>query len=60
MLRTSFWAVPAAGGAPRLLVRFDDPSRPSGRQEFTTDGKRLYFTVDNRQSDISVMDVIRP
>ena len=56
----SFWAVPAAGGAPRLLVRFDDPSRPSGRQEFTTDGKRLYFTVDNRQSDISVMDVIKP
>ena len=56
----SIWSVPASGGTPRLLVRFDDPSRPSGRQEFTTDGKRLYFTVDNRQSDISVMDVIKP
>ncbi|MBI2795648.1 MAG: PD40 domain-containing protein [Gemmatimonadetes bacterium] len=56
----SIWAVPAAGGAPRLVVRFDDPNRPSGRQEFSTDGKRFYFTVDNRQSDISIVDVARP
>lgn len=51
------WAMPAAGGAPRLLVRFDDATRPSGRQEFATDGKRLYFTVDNRLSDIWVTEV---
>jgi Tol biopolymer transport system component len=53
----SFWSVPATGGTPRLLVRFDDSTRPSRRQEFATDGKRFYFTVDNRQSDIWVMSV---
>jgi hypothetical protein len=30
---------------------------PSSRQEFATDGERLYFTIDNRQSDIWVMAV---
>ena len=25
--------------------------------EFATDGKRLYFTADDRQSDIKVMEV---
>ncbi|MDH4043369.1 MAG: hypothetical protein OEY20_04180 [Gemmatimonadota bacterium] len=49
---------PAEGGTPRLLVTFDDPSRPSGRQEFTTDGRRIYFTIDNRQSDIWVVEVL--
>jgi Tol biopolymer transport system component len=53
-----FWEMPATGGTPRLLVRFDDPARPSGRQEFATDEHRIYFTVDNRLSDIWVMDVL--
>ena len=56
----SIWALAAAGGPPRLVVRFDDPSRPSARQEFSTDGKRFYFTVDNRQSDISIIEVLKP
>jgi Tol biopolymer transport system component/DNA-binding SARP family transcriptional activator len=55
--RSSFWSVAAAGGSPRLLVRFDDPSRPSGRSEFDTDGKRLFFTIGTRQSDIWVMEL---
>ena len=50
--RTSLWAVSANGGEPRLLVRFDDPSRPSSRPEFATDGKRVYFTTAERESDI--------
>jgi Tol biopolymer transport system component len=53
--RSSIWAVPAGGGAPRLLIRFDDPARPSGRAEFATDGARLYFTVGSRQSDVWAM-----
>jgi len=53
----SIWAVPVAGGPARLVVVFDDPSQPSSRQEFATDGERLYFTIDNRQSDIWVMEV---
>ncbi len=58
-LRASFWAVPAAGGRPRLLVRFTNPSFANARQEFATDGKRLYFTADDRQSDLKVMEVRR-
>jgi Tol biopolymer transport system component len=57
--RSSLWSVPAAGGAPRLLVRFDDPSRPSTRPEFATDGKNLYFTIGARQSDVWAME-LRP
>jgi Tol biopolymer transport system component len=54
---SSLWSVSAAGGPPKLLVRFDDPTRPSSRPEFTTDGKRLFFTVGSRQSDIWAMEL---
>ena len=50
--RTSFWSIAAEGGDPRLLVRFEDPLRPSPRAEFATDGRRLYFTVSERESDV--------
>ncbi len=52
---SSIWSVPASGGAPRLLIRFGDPSKPSARREFATDGKRLYFTVAEPQSDVWLM-----
>ncbi len=55
--RSSFWSVPAAGGAPRLLMRFDDPAHPSSRPEFASDGKRLFFTIGTRQSDIWAMEL---
>jgi TolB protein len=55
--RSSLWSVPAAGGTPTLLVRFDDPSRPSSRPEFATDGKRFFFTIGARQSDIWAMEL---
>jgi TolB protein len=55
--RASFWSIPAEGGAPRLLARFDDPARPSSRAEFATDGARLYFTISERESDIWQMEV---
>lgn len=58
--RGSFWSVPAVGGKPRLLVRFTNPAFASSRQEFATDGKRLFFTADDRQSDIKVMEVRTP
>jgi Tol biopolymer transport system component len=57
--RASFWSIPATGGRPRLLVRFDDPARASNRFEFASDGKRFYFTVEDRQSDIWVAEVAR-
>jgi Tol biopolymer transport system component/DNA-binding SARP family transcriptional activator len=55
--RTSFWSISAEGGNPRLLVRFDDPLRPSPRAEFATDGRRLYFTISERESDVWQMEL---
>ncbi len=55
---SSFWSVPALGGTPKLLVRFDNPSRKSIRPEFSTDGFRFFFTLTENKSDIWVMDLI--
>jgi TolB protein len=55
--QASLWSVPLSGGAPRLLVRFDDPLRPSFRPEFATDGERFFFTVGTQESDIWVMEL---
>jgi hypothetical protein len=46
------WSVPAAGGLPRLMVRFDDPVRPWHQHGFKVRDNRFYFTVGDRQSDI--------
>lgn len=53
----SFYAVPIAGGKPRLLLRLDDPKRRPRRHEFATDSKRLYFTITDDDSDIWVMEL---
>ena len=58
-LRASLWSVPAQGGRPRLLVRFDDPERASNRFDFATDGKRFYFTIEDRQSDIRIAELTK-
>ncbi len=55
---SSFWSVPALGGTPKLLVRFDNPSRKSIRPEFSTDGFRFFFTLTENKSDIWVMDLL--
>ena len=55
--QSSIWAVPAAGGSPVLLVRFDDPAHRSLRREFAADGKRFYFTIAGEESDIWVMEL---
>jgi Tol biopolymer transport system component len=56
--RASFWAVNAAGGRPRLLVRFNDLSRPSSRRDFAVDENRLFFAIEDRQSDVFVAELI--
>ena len=50
-------SIPAAGGAPRILVRFDDPSRPWHRFGFRARGGRFYFTLGDLQSNIWVADM---
>jgi len=53
----ALWALGLDGAPRRLLVRFDEQLRPTRRPEFATDGKRLYFTLTQSESDVWVMDV---
>ncbi|HEX6644262.1 MAG TPA: hypothetical protein VF037_06275, partial [Gemmatimonadales bacterium] len=53
----SVWTVPSAGGTPRLLTRFDDPARPSSRFNLAVGRTHLYFSIDERQSDVWVLDL---
>ncbi|PYP14071.1 MAG: hypothetical protein DMD54_15055 [Gemmatimonadetes bacterium] len=54
---TSFWSVDAHGGRPRALLRLADPEWQSVRNDFATNGKRLFFDVEDRQSDVFVADL---
>ena len=54
--RGGIWAVPADGGTPRVMVRFD-PQRPSLRREFATDGARFFFTITQDEGDIWAAEV---
>jgi hypothetical protein len=36
---------------------FDDPARPSSRFNWALGGGKLYFAIDERQSDVWVLDV---
>jgi Tol biopolymer transport system component len=55
--RAALWSVPVGGGTPTLVVRLDDPARPSSRTDFAVGADRLYFTIDDRRSNIWVTDV---
>jgi len=55
--RASIWRVAATGGRPSPLVRFDDPARPSYTVVLATDGRRFYFTINDRQSDIYMAEL---
>ena len=50
--QASIWSVAVTGGPPRLMVRFDDPTREWHRFGFVAHGGRFYFTVGDRQSDV--------
>ena len=53
-----FWSIPVAGGSPTLLTRFRDPTLGSYRPEWSIGGGRMYFTINERESDIWVMQAI--
>jgi hypothetical protein len=57
---TSLWSVSVQGGRPRELVRFADPEWQSVRNDLATDGKRLFFDVEDRQADVFVAQLIAP
>ena len=56
----SFYAVPVTGGTPRLLLRLEEKSRQAARIIFSTDSRRLYFTLTDAESDIWVMTLQHP
>lgn len=51
--------VSVTGGAARVVVRFDDPTRPWHRYGFVLHGGRFYFTLGDLQSDIWVAEIGR-
>jgi Tol biopolymer transport system component len=55
--RASFWSINPSGGRPQHLVRFDDLSRPSSRTDFAVFGNLFYFPIEDRQSDVYVVEV---
>ena len=56
--RGAIWAIPVRGGQPRKVFA-DDAAHPFGRFDFATDGKRLFFTIGQWESDVWVME-LRP
>ncbi|MFL5535110.1 MAG: hypothetical protein ACJ8AP_05355, partial [Gemmatimonadales bacterium] len=56
--RVAVWRMPAAGGTPRLLVRFDDPIH---RWQQTTGlrvrADRFYFNLGDQQSDLWMAEI---
>ncbi|MEO5903206.1 MAG: BTAD domain-containing putative transcriptional regulator [Gemmatimonadaceae bacterium] len=57
--RGGIWSVPAVGGAPRLRVRLDDPSRRMHGPTVASDGKNFYFTIDERFSNMRWAELTR-
>ena len=53
----AIWRMPADSGPQELVVRFDDPTRPSSRPEWSMGHGRMYYTTENRQADVWVMEV---
>jgi Tol biopolymer transport system component/tRNA A-37 threonylcarbamoyl transferase component Bud32 len=52
--RQGVWAIPVAGGAPRLVVTYDDPALHHAFRLFSVGPDRLYLTVAQYESDIWV------
>jgi Tol biopolymer transport system component len=53
----SVWSVSPKGGQPKLVVRFDDPSREWHRYGFAAARGQFYFTLGDRQSDVWTAEV---
>jgi Tol biopolymer transport system component len=56
----SIWSVAPTTGASRLIVRFDPQLHPSYRTTIAVGNGRIYFSAENRESDVWVMDVRKP
>ena len=55
----TLWSVPLDGGAPRPLIRFDDPFTTFGRGAFAARGSTIYVTLLRSESDVWTADLVR-
>jgi hypothetical protein len=54
------FSIPAAGGTPRPLALFEDPSLSAVRGGWGLSGGRMYYSAEERESDVWVMVLERP
>jgi Tol biopolymer transport system component len=54
----AIWRLPAAGGIPRPVMRFDDPNHPWFRAGgIRVRGDRFYFNLGDQQSDVWTAEI---
>ncbi len=53
----SLWSVPAGGGTPRELVRFDDPERRFPAPNFAVGTTQFLFFINQFESDVWVVEL---
>jgi hypothetical protein len=58
--RAAVFSLPAAGGTPRLLALFEDPNLSALRGGWGFANGRMFYTAEERQSDVWVMELERP
>jgi len=58
--RSAVFSIPAAGGTPRLLAVFEDPNLSAARGSWGFAAGRMYYSAEERQSDVWVMELERP
>jgi Tol biopolymer transport system component len=56
--RGGIWSVPASGGSPRLRVVLDDDAGRHHGPTFGTDGRKFYFTLDERFSNVRWAELV--
>jgi serine/threonine-protein kinase len=56
----SIWYLLPSGGAPVELIKFDPVLHPSYRTPIAVGNGKVYFTSEDRQSDLYVIEVRRP
>jgi eukaryotic-like serine/threonine-protein kinase len=58
--RAAMYSIPATGGTPRLLTVFEDPNLALLRGGWGLANGRMYYSAEERQSDVWVMELERP
>jgi hypothetical protein len=55
--RLTLLALPVNGKAPVTLVRQRDATKSSARADWTTDGRRFFFTLHRYEGDIWTVEI---